>query len=56
MRTFQQTDCFILCYSIEDRASFINLLSHWYAEIRDYTESVPIVLVGEFYQNKQTQS
>lgn len=43
-------DCFLLCYSIEDRVTFNNLLSDWYPDIRDHAQSVPIVLVGEFYQ------
>ncbi|XP_055319546.1 ras-like GTP-binding protein RhoL [Sitodiplosis mosellana] len=37
-------DCFVLCYSIDDRASFINLFCKWYPEVRPY--KMPIVLVG----------
>lgn len=44
---FLQTDCFLLCYSIDSRTSFENVLSKWTPEIRHFSPHVPIVLVGE---------
>ncbi|XP_055694984.1 ras-like GTP-binding protein RhoL [Lutzomyia longipalpis] len=44
--SYPNTDCFLLCYSIEGRTSYENVMSKWYPEIRHYSPSVPIVLVG----------
>lgn len=42
-----QTDCFLICYSISSRASFDNVLSKWYPEVRHFSPHVPIILVGK---------
>ncbi|XP_055298691.1 ras-like GTP-binding protein RhoL [Sitodiplosis mosellana] len=44
--SYPNTDCFIICYSISNRASFNNVLSKWYPEIQHCSPSVPIILVG----------
>lgn len=36
----------MLCYSISSRASFENIKSKWWPEIRHFSSSVPVVLVG----------
>lgn len=46
--SYPNTDCFLICYSIADRASFSNVLSKWCPEIRQYSATVPIILVGEY--------
>ncbi|XP_055298679.1 ras-like GTP-binding protein RhoL [Sitodiplosis mosellana] len=43
---YPNTDCFIICYSISNRASFENVLEKWYPEIQKCSPSVPIILVG----------
>uniref|UniRef100_A0A1B0GDG3 Uncharacterized protein n=1 Tax=Glossina morsitans morsitans TaxID=37546 RepID=A0A1B0GDG3_GLOMM len=40
------TNCFLLCYSISSRASFENIKSKWWPEIRHFSNNVPVVLVG----------
>uniref|UniRef100_A0A336MC96 CSON015063 protein n=1 Tax=Culicoides sonorensis TaxID=179676 RepID=A0A336MC96_CULSO len=44
--SYPNTDCFLICYSISSRASFDNVLSKWYPEVRHFSPNVPIVLVG----------
>lgn len=51
-----QTDCFLLCYSIESRTSFDNVLSKWYPEIRHFSQGVPIILVGKFQQSVESKT
>lgn len=48
LNTFQlifQANVFILCYSLDNRSSFENILSKWYPELKPF--NVPIVLVGK---------
>ncbi len=42
-----QTDCFLICYSIDSRTSYENVISKWSPEIRHFSPHVPIVLVGK---------
>lgn len=44
--SYPNTDCFLLCYSIDSRTSFENIKSKWSPEIRHFTNNIPIVLVG----------
>lgn len=42
-----QTDCFLLCFSINNRDSFENTVSKWYPEVHRYCPRVPILLIGK---------
>jgi len=44
-----QTDCFLLCYSIDSKTSYENVFSKWSPEIRHFSPHVPIVLVGKSF-------
>ncbi|KAG5682534.1 hypothetical protein PVAND_011881 [Polypedilum vanderplanki] len=44
--SYPNTDCFLLCYSMDSRTSFENVSSKWNPEIRHFSPHVPIVLVG----------
>lgn len=44
---YQDADCFILCYSIDNKASFQNICQKWIHELRSIDRRVPIVLVGK---------
>ena len=44
--SYQDTDCFIVCFSIISRASFENVKSKWQPEVRHYESKAPIVLVA----------
>ncbi|XP_037892337.1 ras-like GTP-binding protein RhoL isoform X1 [Glossina fuscipes] len=44
--SYPNTNCFLLCYSISSRASFENIKSKWWPEIRHFSNNVPVVLVG----------
>ena len=43
---YQDADCFILCYSIDNKVSFQNIWQKWIHELRSIDRQVPIVLVG----------
>lgn len=43
---YKDTDVFILCYSMDNRTSFENILSKWYPELLPYNK--PIILVGKY--------
>jgi Ras-related C3 botulinum toxin substrate 1 len=44
--SYPQTDVFLLCFSIISPASFENVKSKWYPEIKHHCPSVPFILVG----------
>uniref|UniRef100_A0A8D8RV13 Ras-related protein ced-10 n=1 Tax=Cacopsylla melanoneura TaxID=428564 RepID=A0A8D8RV13_9HEMI len=44
--SYPNTDCFLLCFSINSRASYENIFSKWYPELSHYCPRVPIILVG----------
>lgn len=44
--SYPNTDCFILCFSIMNRASYENVISKWCPEVRHHCPQVPIILVG----------
>lgn len=46
---YKDADCFMLCYSIDNKASFQNILQKWINELRSIDRLVPIVLVGNNY-------
>lgn len=45
---YPNTDIFVICYSINDRASFENVWKNWYHELQMNCPEVPILLVGEW--------
>lgn len=44
---YPMADVFLLCYNVDNRASFINATTKWVKELRDAVEKVPIVLCGK---------
>merc|ERR1719420_151565 len=44
--SYPQTDCFILCFSVTNRASFANAQSKWADELRHHAPRTPFLLVG----------
>jgi Ras-related C3 botulinum toxin substrate 1 len=48
---YKEADAFILCYSIDNKASFENIKMKWIPELRNLDRRVPIVLVGESPKN-----
>ncbi|XP_022308739.2 cell division control protein 42 homolog isoform X2 [Crassostrea virginica] len=44
--SYPKTDVFLLCYSIERRASFEHIESKWNPEIKHYCPDTPILLVA----------
>jgi len=44
--SYPQTDIFLMCFSIISPASFENVKSVWYPEVRHHCPEVPIVIVG----------
>lgn len=44
--TYPNTDCFLLCYSVGNKASYGNVLSKWYPELKHHCPQTPIILIG----------
>ncbi|GAM17314.1 hypothetical protein SAMD00019534_004890 [Acytostelium subglobosum LB1] len=43
---YVSTDIFLMCYSVVNPPSYLNVFDKWLPEINHYTKNVPIVLVG----------
>ncbi len=41
-----QTDCFLLCYSIDNKLSYKNIHAKWIPELKNFSSKTPIILVG----------
>lgn len=44
---FLQTDVFIICFAVNNRASFNNVKYKWHPEVKHYRPSAKLVLVGK---------
>jgi len=44
--SYPKTDIFILCFSVVNHPSFINVKDRWYVEIKHHCPSVPMLIVG----------
>ena len=44
--SYPDTDVILLCYSIDLRESFDNILTKWHDELKYYCPKVPVILVG----------
>jgi small GTP-binding protein len=43
---YQDTNIFLMCFSIADRCSFANIEKMWVGEVREVVDKPPILLVG----------
>ncbi|GFN90335.1 ras-related c3 botulinum toxin substrate 3 [Plakobranchus ocellatus] len=43
---YPQTDVFLVCFSLVSPASFENVRTKWFPEVRHYCPNIPIILVG----------
>lgn len=44
--SYPHTDCFLVCYSVNNPSSYENVLSKWYPELQHLCPKVPIILVA----------
>ena len=44
--SYPNTDVFLICFSLVDKASYDNVGNRWYPEVRHHCPMAPIVLVG----------
>ncbi|XP_011506501.1 PREDICTED: ras-like GTP-binding protein RhoL [Ceratosolen solmsi marchali] len=44
--SYPNTDCFLLCFSINARSSYENIASKWYPELKVHCPNIPIILIG----------
>ena len=45
--SFTQTNVFIVCFALDNRASFENVSSKWLPELQQHCPKAPIILVGK---------
>eukprot|EP01132_Coremiostelium_polycephalum_P009750 gene9750-11975_t len=53
---YNDTDVFLVCYSVINPPSYSNVIDKWYVEITHYTQDVPIVLIGTQIDLRQDKS
>merc|ERR1712137_1068227 len=44
--SYPKTDIFILCFSVVNHPSFINVKDRWYVEIKHHCPNVPMLIIG----------
>ncbi|XP_072935911.1 ras-like GTP-binding protein RhoL [Epargyreus clarus] len=44
--SYNNTNCFLVCYSVSSRSSYENVSLKWYPELKHFSSAVPIVLVA----------
>ena len=44
--TYPNTDVILLCFSLNSRSSFDNIVTDWVPEIEEHLKNIPIILVG----------
>ncbi|XP_050478803.1 ras-like GTP-binding protein RhoL isoform X1 [Bombus huntii] len=44
--SYPNTDCFLICFSVNSRTSYENVAIKWHPEIKHHCPNTPIVLVG----------
>ncbi|XP_053978175.1 ras-like GTP-binding protein RhoL [Hylaeus anthracinus] len=44
--SYPNTDCFLICFSVNSRSSFDNVANKWHPEIKHHCPNTPVVLVG----------
>lgn len=45
--SYPKTDCFIVCYAVDNPPSFSNVKDIWIPEVRKYCPKAAVVLVGK---------
>ncbi|XP_026481248.1 GTP-binding protein rhoC-like [Ctenocephalides felis] len=54
--SYPNTDCFLLCYSIDSRDSLDHVHSKWYPEIRQYSPKAPIIIIATKIDLRKTNT
>jgi GTPase SAR1 family protein len=44
--SYSSTDVFVVCFSVVEPSSFLNIAEKWAPEIRQYMPNIPWILVG----------
>jgi len=44
--SYPKTDIFLLCFSVVNHPSFVNVKDRWYVEIKHHCPNVPMIIVG----------
>ncbi|XP_034187439.1 ras-like GTP-binding protein RhoL isoform X1 [Osmia lignaria lignaria] len=44
--SYPNTDCFLICFSVNSHTSYENVANKWHPEIKHHCPNTPIVLVG----------
>jgi len=54
--SYPKTDIFLLCFSVVNYPSFVNVKDRWYVEIKHHCPNVPIILVGTKIDLREDES
>jgi small GTP-binding protein len=44
--SYTSTDVFVVCFSVVEPSSFLNIAEKWAPEIKQYCQNIPWILVG----------
>lgn len=44
---YKDADCFLVCFSVDNRTSYNNIIPFWMKELSEKVKNVPIILCGE---------
>ena len=44
--SYPKTDIFLLCFSVDNHPSLVNITDRWHREIKDHCPNAPIILIG----------
>lgn len=46
---YKDADCFLICYSVDNRTSYNNIIPFWMKELPSEFKHIPIVLCGKIF-------
>jgi len=52
--SYPKTDCFVICYALNNRSSLKNTQTKWIPEIRQHEPEVPFIIVGTKQDLRET--
>eukprot|EP00761_Pharyngomonas_kirbyi_P009278 gb/GECH01009294.1/.p1 GENE.gb/GECH01009294.1/~~gb/GECH01009294.1/.p1 ORF type:complete len:194 (+),score=39.02 gb/GECH01009294.1/:1-582(+) len=54
--SYQETDIFVICFSVVEPSSYHNVKNKWHPEVAHYAQNTPILLVGTKQDLREDES